>query len=244
MKILFISLLFSINSFAISICPKIDSNGFCFLPMDKIHPTQFTIGYHNANQKMKDINKIFKKKGIEGIKEFINKKPTELIIGPYQKIYINDRHHTSVAILNSDIPNEYKHIKGKIIADLSNLQPSEFWKVMKEKKWTFLKDEKFKIQSPYKLPQHLNLLKDNPYRSMATILIEEDHIIKYGIPFEEFYWAEFFYKHNLRIPLKNKNALDEAKPLFVEFLKTKAALDFAKSIQSNCSVHLQIMKSE
>ncbi|WP_127714063.1 ParB/Srx family N-terminal domain-containing protein [Halobacteriovorax sp. HLS] len=175
--------------------------------IETIRPTQFSIGKKEALKKIKKIEKLYAKGKLS---KYLEKKTAPAIKGPENHLWIIDRHHTSYAILNSDIPSAYKRIQVRVIHDWSNLERKEFQAKMIKNNFVYLKDTDFRPIAFNKLPRHIADLVDNPLRSIASRALDEKCYKKTDTPYQQFYWAEHFY--NMGTPNKLVE-LSEVLPL-------------------------------
>ncbi len=164
--------------------------------LNEIHPTQAFIGLDQIPDKVRKILKKYKKDSLD---DYLKEKWTPAILGPDQKYWIIDHHHLSFALLKADIPKEKKRLYLKIIHDWSNKNWNTFAQEMEREKFLYLKDDNFNTLNFQDIPENIESLKDNPYRSLAYFAREEGCFDKVDIPFLEFTWAEFFYLQSIRI---------------------------------------------
>ncbi len=243
LNIFLLILTFSISSFGIEVlpeeialsklpsCPK-TVNLWCKVKVENISPTQPFLGAFHAQNKIEKLNRWIKAGKRKKILKLLRKKTTGFILGPNSKFYINDRHHHGLSILKSNLADEEKYLVGKLIADYSFKSENDFWKIMVQENWAFLKDQNFKDLHYEELPSDLSKMEDFPLRSMVSILLDEKGYSKKGIPFEEFRYAEFL-SSRLKLNLKNtqesmQKAVEESKAI----LQTNQGREFMNSLNS------------
>jgi hypothetical protein len=67
--------------------------------------------------------------------------------------------------------------------------------MMEFHQWVYPFNEKGRRVPIEKLPTHVSLLKDDPYRSLAGLVRKAGGFAKDTTPFSEFLWAEHFRTH-------------------------------------------------
>ncbi|KAB1643792.1 hypothetical protein F8O06_11950 [Pseudoclavibacter sp. CFCC 14310] len=116
-----------------------------------------------------------------------------VVIGPGGSLYLTDGHHTltSFAELTADGGMNI-HVRLKVLGNLSDKTPAEFWNVMKANKWTWLQDANGRSIEPKMLPTTVGLrsFENDEYRSL--LYFGRDIGYTAGtIPFQEFYWGQW-----------------------------------------------------
>ncbi len=156
--------------------------------VEKLYPTQDSFGSLSIGYKVDHIENAWNNGNFE---EYLDKKIVPSILGPKNKIYILDRHHTAIAISKANIPKNKKQLKIEVIHDWSHLTIEEFEQKMVSSHFLWI-DENSTFKT---LPKRLKDLADNPYRSLAWKVRKMGGFKKVKKPFLEFYWSDFF-KHN------------------------------------------------
>jgi hypothetical protein len=108
--------------------------------------------------------------------------------GPDGKLYITDHHHLGRAALEAGVSNGYFLVE----ADLSALQPDQFWLEMDKNFWVHPLDQQGVRHLFTAVPHHLEKLLDDPYRSLAGYVRDDGGYEKTPTAFAEFVWADFF----------------------------------------------------
>ena len=175
--------------------------------IDQLTPTQFSIGKSESLKKVRKIEKLYSK---GKLLKYLEKKIAPAIKGPGGKLWIIDRHHTSYAILNSNIPNHSKRLHIEVLYDWSHLNAQDFQRKMIEANYVYLKDNNFKTITFAELPKEIKNLRDNPLRSVASQAQEKGCFKKVSTPFLEFYWAQYFYEMGIA---NSESTLTEALSL-------------------------------
>ena len=115
--------------------------------------------------------------------------PIPAVIGPEGRLYITDHHHLGRAAFEAGVDRGFFEIE----ADLSSHRELEdFWKEMDRRCWVHPLDE-YGVRHCYSaIPQHLEKLIDDIYRSLAGYVRESAGYEKSSTAFAEFEWADFF----------------------------------------------------
>ena len=175
--------------------------------LEKLHPTQITVGKLEVEKKRRDWNRLGKKSRDATLANHW----FPAIAGPNQRYYIVDHHHFGLALLEEGV----KTVSLMLLKDLSWLDPIKFWSVMDHHQWVHPYDSVGVRRDFPAVPIHLTKLQDDPYRSLAGELRHAGGFAKDVTPFSEFLWADFLRSH---IPIElvhadfNK-ALSKAKKL-------------------------------
>jgi hypothetical protein len=152
--------------------------------LEKLRPTQLTVGKMEVALKRKEWAKLSKKARIEAIANHC----FPAVLGPEQKFYIVDHHHFGLALIEEEV----SRVSLLLLKDLSSLQPADFWRAMDHHHWAHPYDEKGVRRDFTSIPTHLTRLRDDPYRSLAGELRRAGGYAKDAEPFSEFLWADFF----------------------------------------------------
>ena len=162
--------------------------------LDKLHPTQMTVGKAEVALKRHEWTTLGKK----ARKQAVDNHWFPSIFGPEGRYYITDHHHFGLALLEEDV----KTVSLIIQNDLSWLEPAKFWSVMDLRQWVHPYDSEGIRRDFEAVPKHLADLRDDPYRSLAGESLRAGAFAKDDTPFSEFLWADFFRG---RISLDNLN---------------------------------------
>lgn len=137
--------------------------------------------------------------GHHGHKDFLQSRPIPAVLGSDGKLFITDHHHLARALSDGGYDNGYFLTE----ADLSRLELDAFWKMMQERHWAHPIDAHGKHQSTGEIPNHIDQLVDDPYRSLAGCARERGGYAKTPAAFAEFVWADFFRR---RVPIGPKRS--------------------------------------
>jgi len=184
-----------------------------------LHPTQFTVGKKAVKEKIKKIEKLYKK---DALAAYRRQKIIPLVLGKNETLYMYDRHHTALAFFAAAIPTREKFLYGNIQHNLEHLNLQEFWQEMENNNLAYFFDNGGR-RPAREIPSQIRLLTDDPYRSLAWILREKGHIIKQAIPFMEFRWADFFRANNILLVPNNKKQWKRATKIAIQLAHSPAA---------------------
>jgi hypothetical protein len=178
-----------------------------------LHPTQITIGMREVKAKRKHWRETHGKEA----GKFLAKHMIPVILGPKKRHYVIDHHHLALALHEEGL----KDLAVTVTANLSGLDPDEFWTVMDNRRWMYPFDAKG-VRRPYTdIPKRVTELVDDPFRSLAGELRRAGGFAKDTTPFSEFLWAEF-----LRRRIKPKTVerdFDQALEQAMELAEDKEA---------------------
>ena len=163
--------------------------------LNKLHPTQMTVGKAEVALKRKEWTKL----GKTARKSALDNHWFPSILGPEDRYYITDHHHFGLALLEEDV----KMVSLIVQNDLSWLEPAKFWTVMDLRQWAHPYDSNGIRREFEAVPKSLADLHDDPYRSLAGESMRSGAFAKDDTPFSEFLWADFFRG---RISLDTLNA--------------------------------------
>ncbi len=169
-----------------------------WIDLDLLSPTQFNIGHIAMLDKKQKIFKKYNKefKGRKKLEKYLIEKAAPAYLASNGRYYIVDKHHTSRALYEANIP--IKKYPIFLIQNLSHLSLSEFFKYLQNVNGLYLFDNAKGPLDPFKLPLFISDLDNDPYRSLSWMVREGGGYEKRDVNFQEFIWANFFRK---RIPL-------------------------------------------
>lgn len=168
--------------------------------LKELFPTQMVISHLQVSDKLEKYHK-----NPSFFFEDVNETPRKTaVIGPGQKYYLTDGHHTFSAMYDFHLAGPEYRVPVEITYNLSHLSDDEFWKWMTNQHLTWLNDGHGRVISHMNLPKNLgkSYLKDDQFRGAMYYL--RGHFWNKpspAIPFIEFYWAQYFRKvPELQIP--------------------------------------------
>lgn len=193
----------------------------CLISIDKVHPTQFALGMVSIKKKVNKIEKRFKKKQLH---DKIIEKVIPVVIGPDQKYYILDGHHSSYALLKAEIPHNKKVLHVSITKDCSTCSDNEFKRTMTQDGFSYLYCPEFIKREFYELPKTLSDLGDNPYRSLSWVLREKGCYNKVNVNYLEFIWAKILKTElelrDMGIKSSKKSEIKKVETLACDIVKS------------------------
>ena len=163
--------------------------------LEKLHPTQITVGKEEVTLKRRDWEKLNKRARAAAL----DRHWFPAISGPNGIHYIVDHHHFGLALIEEDV----KTVSLLVLKDLSFIDPARFWTVMDHHQWVHPYDADGVRCKFDAIPKRLEQLQDDPYRSLAGELRRAGGYAKDVTPFSEFLWADFFRSRISRDLLKD-----------------------------------------
>ena len=152
-----------------------------------LHPTQLTVGMIVVQDKKKHLESL----SPADRQSFMKDHPMPAVIGPQATLYITDHHHLGRAAFEAKVTSGFFLVE----ADLSKCTPEAFWKEMNENQWVHPLDENGVRHYYAAIPDRLNKLVDDIYRSLAGYVRDAAGFEKTPTAFAEFIWADFFRRN-------------------------------------------------
>jgi hypothetical protein len=183
------------------------------VPIVDLRPTQMTVGMREVNAKRKRWREMSGGKG----GKFLGSHMIPVVLGPKKRNYVVDHHHLALALHDEKV----KEVAVVVTANLSALEPDEFWTVMDNRNWMHPFDAEGRRRSYEDIPKSVTGMVDDAFRSLAGELRRAGGFSKDTTPFSEFLWADF-----LRRRLKRKdveNDFDRALEKALELAKSDKA---------------------
>jgi uridine kinase len=167
--------------------------GTRILSLDEMNPTQEEIGLVNLAEKSDMLDRLVEQNATafdqpSSLVDYLKRNPIP-VVQWNGKLYVIDHHHLVLALSKKGITSFY----AEIVDIPDNLDA----------------DRLALIQSGRKIAW--NEMRDNPYRSLASLLRNMGYIRKTGRPHEEFQWARFFQEYfelHLKTPIGQGTLLD------------------------------------
>jgi hypothetical protein len=150
----------------------------------RLRPTQVTVGMIEVQDKRARLDALKKKEQ----RDFMAGHPIPAVWGPDGKLYITDHHHLGLAASEAEVDTGFFFIEG----DFSKCPIAQFWPRMSENNWAHPIDQNGKPCGFELIPDRLQKLIDDPYRSLAGYVREAGGYDKTPTAFAEFKWADFF----------------------------------------------------
>ena len=178
-----------------------------------LRPTQMTVGLREVEEKRRQWRELAEKHG----PEFLGRHMVPTVLGPKGRHYVLDHHHLVRALHDEGV----KEVLATVEADLSALKKASFWTYLDNRSWCHPYDHDGVRQDFEAIPDRIDALKDDPYRSLAGELRHAGGFAKDITPFSEFLWADF-----LRVRIKPKavaKSFEGALEKALSLAKTKDA---------------------
>jgi hypothetical protein len=121
----------------------------------------------------------------------LNSDPIKVIRGPKDRLYIIDHHHTANAWRLAGRPFAVCEIETRPPFETDD----QFWSGLITDHLVRLADENGKPLAPADLPSSLQIMHDDPYRSLAGLVRNQGGFCKSEmkqVEFAEFVWADWF----------------------------------------------------
>ena len=150
----------------------------------RLRPTQITVGLIEVQDKRAKLESLKK----HDQKDLLLDHPIPAVWGPDGKLYITDHHHLARAAGEAGIDTGFFSVED----DFSKLPIAQFWPRMSAAHWAHPIDQYGKPCGFERIPDHLEQLIDDPYRSLAGYVRNAGGYDKSPTAFCEFAWADFF----------------------------------------------------
>ena len=92
-----------------------------------LRSTQISVGMHEVQEKRRRL----RKRGAKKIGNFLGDHMIPVILGPKKRHYVIDHHHLALSLQEEGI----KNVLVTVVADLSELDPDDFWLVLDHHSW-------------------------------------------------------------------------------------------------------------
>jgi hypothetical protein len=156
-------------------------------PLKDLRPTQITVGMREVAEKRRRWGEKHGKKA----GEFLATHMIPVVLGPKKQPYVTDHHHLARALRDEGV----QKIATTVVLDLSRLEPESFWFVLDNRGLMHPFDKHGERRHYRDIPNSIDDLVDDPYRSLAGGLRRVGGFAKDTTPFSEFLWADFLRHH-------------------------------------------------
>lgn len=176
-------------------------------PLEDLRPTQITVGMREVKAKRQR----WREKHGKRAGEFLASHMIPVVLGPKGRPYVTDHHHLARALHEEGVTR----IATTVVLDLSRLEADSFWFVLDNRALMHPFDAKGERRHYREIPNTIEELIDDPYRSLAGELRRVGGFAKDTTPFSEFLWADFLRRRIEREEIEKhfKRALDDALKL-------------------------------
>ena len=179
-----------------------------------LRPTQITVGMREVEAKR---IRWREKKGKNGA-EFLGRHMIPVILGPKDRHYVIDHHHLARALHEEGV----KNIAITVVGNLSMLERDAFWFVLDNRNWMHPFDDKGRRLDYKHIPQSIDDLVDDPFRSLSGELRRAGGFAKDTTPFSEFLWADALRRRVKRKMVERQ--FDRALEMALRFAKSQDAI--------------------
>ena len=159
------------------------------VPVADLVPTQMTVGMSEVIYKRRR----WRERSSDRAANYLNKLRIPVVLGPNGGHYLIDRHHLTLALRHEGIGE----LTVFFVANLSMLGIDEFWMSLESQNWTHPFDDEGRRRCYNDMPQTIDAMQDDPFRSLAGAVKRAGGYAKVEVPFSEFKWADFL---RCRIP--------------------------------------------
>jgi hypothetical protein len=153
------------------------------VPIAELRPTQMSVGLREVEEKRRQWRELSGKHEAE----FLGRHMVPTVLGPKGRHYLLDHHHLLRALHEEGV----EEVLVTTEADLSALKKTSFWVYLDNRAWCHPYDHEGVRRDFEAIPDHIDALKDDPYRSLAGELRRAGGFAKDTTPFSEFLWADF-----------------------------------------------------
>ena len=159
------------------------------LPMliDALHPTQITVGFREVAEKRRR----YRNSVAAGRPYTFPRRPTPVVLGPEGQAFVLDGHHWLRALSEEGA----REVLACVVDDLSGGDGDGFWPVLDSRGWCHPFDADGRRQGYDAIPETVELLGDDPFRSLASALRRKGGFEKDDTLFSEFHWADHLRRH-------------------------------------------------
>jgi hypothetical protein len=166
--------------------PSMPPGTSCQVAIEKVHPTQFAVGYWEVKQRAANIVR----HSPERLEFYEEEHLALLVVGPGGVPYLVDGHHLCLAMLKA---GRGTTVEARVVANWRDLPVAEFWSKMRQSNYVYPYDNQGRGPLEVeKLPKKVTELTDDPYRSLAWAVRNRGGYQKTTVSFAEFQWANFF----------------------------------------------------
>ena len=146
-------------------------------------PTQMTVGLREVTLKRLR----WRERSSCEATNFLNRLRIPVVLGPNARTYLIDRHHLTLALYDEGV----RELNVSLFADFSTFSLDEFWTTLEKRHWTHPFDSEGRRRCYQDMPETMDDLEDDPFRSLAGALKRAGGFAKDKAPFSEFKWADF-----------------------------------------------------
>jgi len=149
-----------------------------------LRPTQMTLGFREVRYR----RRIWKSIGKQAREHLLASHWFPAVRAPDGHFYIVDHHHLGRALLEEDVA----HVKLILLKNLSKMPTRDFWTFMDHHQWVHPYNATGRRCAFASVPNRLEKLTDDPYRSLAAEVRRHGGFAKEIMPYAEFLWANYY----------------------------------------------------
>ncbi len=153
------------------------------VPVAELVPTQMTVGMREVSVKRRR----WRERSCREAADYLNKLRIPVVLGPNGRQYLIDRHHLILALREEGIGE----FSVSVVANLSTLSLDEFWTSLERQNWAHPFDDEGRRRCYHDMPETIDSMQDDPFRSLAGALKRAGGYAKDEAPYSEFKWADF-----------------------------------------------------
>jgi hypothetical protein len=150
----------------------------------RLRPTQITVGMIEVEDKRSMLGAL----GKHERRDLLEAHPIPAVWGPDGKLYITDHHHLARAASEAGVESGFFLVED----DFTKVPIAQFWPKMSAARWAHPIDEQGRRRPFTEIPDHVEKLRDDPYRSLACYVRNAGGFDKTPTAYAEFLWADFF----------------------------------------------------
>ena len=167
--------------------PHTKAGDVCTVQINELHPTQFSYGAIEVDQRAAKIDDMSEKKR----EKYVEKHVIPIVIGPDGVLYVTNHHHFALAYATAI--GWHARVLATVQENWRSLSPVAFWRAMENAGLVYLYDERGQGPlTPAALPSSLNGLSNDPYRSLAWGVSNAGGYDETDAPYADFLWANYF----------------------------------------------------
>jgi hypothetical protein len=189
----------------------------CTCDLHSLRPLQGAIGMGEVRAKAA---KIIEKPDKQ--RQKLGEDPIKVVRGPDGELFVTDHHHGARAWLEAGYTNGICLIQDEKLS----AEPTQFWAQLKERNLVRLADKNGAVIPPDDLPKAIELLPDDPYRTLAYLVRKNDGFCRTLMgqkEFAEFIWADWL-RGRVELPASKVAASpEEMLPTALKLTESPAA---------------------
>lgn len=181
----------ALNSGSFNLLPSPQGELF-ELPLQRLQPTQFCLGLAEVRARAND----FRLESVASRRRYLKSRPVPVAVSSAGEHWMIDRHHRLRALLEVDPDGT---VFCSQVLELGGASRLHCLEELNRRGWLYLQDGQGNgPYAPEQLPQSLEAMQDDPYRSLVWKLKQEGLIrAQPAVPFLEFHWGAWLRRQDL-----------------------------------------------